>query len=441
MKSSSRRCGAWATMWNKPFENLRRRMTCVYAAIFGVLILAIVAAAYTLIWWEILANEKTNLIAQIYHEGEEWIESEEPPCSQAAMSSGKMFAYFVAPDGRTVILNQLGDGDVGKALLNHQGDWPQNMEGTRLIRMRGTNGERYRYLAGVAPVVDNGKQIGTLYMFKNMEFYYYAAFKTLFLLLCLAVVLYLAACYVGYWLAGRNILPISRMYEKQKQFTADASHEMRTPLAVMKLAVSGLKEDEDSKLSPFAKESVEMLSSEADRLSRLTENLMTLARSDEDNLPQFTTQVDMTQLCQKVGSQLELLCVQKNMQLKKDIQENLQLQGDELALSRLLIILLDNAMKYSPGNTTITLRAASVKEHLVIEVRDEGIGVSDADKKKIFDRFFRVDKARSRSQGGLGLGLSLAWAIVRQHGGSIKVLDNKPKGTIMYVQLPKHRSR
>ena len=197
-------------MWNKPFENLRMQMTCVYAAIFGVLILAIVAAAYTLIWWEILANEKTNLIAQIYHEGEEWIESEEPPCSQAAMSSGKMFAYFVAPDGKTVILNQLGDGDVGKALLSHQSDWPQNMEGTHLIRMRGANGERYRYLAGVAPVVDKGKQIGTLYMFKNMEFYYYAAFKTLFLLLCLAVVLYLAACYFGYWLARRNILPISQ---------------------------------------------------------------------------------------------------------------------------------------------------------------------------------------------------------------------------------------
>lgn len=423
-------------MWNKPFEKLRRRMTCVYAAIFGVLILAIVAAAYTLIWWEILANEKTNLIAQIYHEGEEWIESEEPPCSQAAMSSGKMFAYFVAPDGKTMILNQLGDGDVGKALLSHQSDWPQDMEGTHLIRMRGANGERYRYLAGVAPVVDKGKQIGTLYMFKNMEFYYYAAFKTLFLLLCLAVVLYLAACYFGYWLAGRNILPISQMYERQKQFTADASHEMRTPLAVMKLAVQGLREDEDSRLSEFAKESVEMLDSEADRLSRLTENLMTLARSDEDNPPAYTEQVDMTALCHKVAAQLALLAEQKQIVLKQEIQADLSVYGDELALSRLLIILIDNALKYSSAKTTVTLRGARVKAQMVIEVRDEGCGISDGDKQRIFDRFFRVDKARSRSQGGLGLGLSLAWAIVQQHGGSIKVLDNKPKGTIMYVQLP-----
>ena len=423
-------------MWNKPFENLRMQMTCVYAAIFGVLILAIVAAAYTLIWWEILANEKTNLIAQIYHEGEEWIESEEPPCSQAAMSSGKMFAYFVAPDGKTVILNQLGDGDVGKALLSHQSDWPQNMEGTHLIRMRGANGERYRYLAGVAPVVDKGKQIGTLYMFKNMEFYYYAAFKTLFLLLCLAVVLYLAACYFGYWLARRNILPISQMYERQKQFTADASHEMRTPLAVMKLAVQGLREDEDSRLSKFAKESVEMLDSEADRLSRLTENLMTLARSDEDNLPAYTEQVDMTALCHKVAAQLALLAEQKQIVLKQEIQADLSVYGDELALSRLLIILIDNALKYSSAKTTVTLRGARVKAQMVIEVRDEGCGISDEDKQRIFDRFFRVDKARSRSQGGLGLGLSLAWAIVHQHGGSIEAFDNQPQGTVMYVQLP-----
>lgn len=208
------------------------------------------------------------------------------------------------------------------------------------------------------------------------------------------------------------------------------------PLAVMKLAVQGLQEDEDSRLSNFAKESIDMLQSESERLSRLTENLMTLARSDEDFLPVYTAQVDITALCKKVASQMSLLVAKKTLQLKQEIQDNLVMQGDEMALSRLLIILLDNAMKYSPEQTQITLRAAKVKTHLVLEVRDEGCGISDEDKQKIFDRFFRVDKARSRSQGGLGLGLSLALAIVRQHGGSIKVLDNKPRGTVMYVKLP-----
>lgn len=423
-------------MWNKPFEKLRRQMTCVYAAIFGVLILLIVAAAYTFIWWEILAHEKDNLIAQIYHEGEEWVETREAPCSEAAIRSGKMFAYFVDADGATVVLNQLGNGEAGQALLRHKGDWPKRLDSSRLLRMNGTSGERYRYLAAVAPMLDGDKRVGTLYMFKNMEFYYEAAYKTLFWLLCMALVLYMAACYFGYWLAGRNIRPISQMYARQKQFTADASHEMRTPLAVMKLAVQGLREDEDSRLGEFAKESVEMLDSEADRLSRLTENLMTLARSDEDNLPAYTEQVDVTTLCHKVAAQLALLAEQKQIVLKQELQADLSVQGDELALSRLLIILLDNALKYSAPKTTVTLRGARVKEHLVIEVRDEGCGISDEDKTRVFDRFYRVDKARSRSQGGLGLGLSLAWAIVHQHGGSIEAFDNQPQGTVMYVQLP-----
>lgn len=412
-------------------------MTSIYAVIFGFLILLVVAAAYTLIWWEIVDHEKQSLVNQIYHEAEEWVESGEAPCSESSIRNEAMFAYFVGTDGKTVILNQLGQGEPGKALLSHQSDWPQKMNDSRLLRMHGKGSVRYRYLAAVAPVMQGEQQLGILYMFKNMNFYYQAAYKTLFLLLCLALVLFLLACYGGYLLAGRNIRPVQAMYEKQKQFTADASHEMRTPLAVMKLAVQGIKEDDDSSLSPFAQESVGMLAGEADRLSRLTENLMTLARSDEDALPVYTTQVDMSALCRRVGAQMALLAGEKGISLQQDVQDDLLVQGDEMALSRLLIILLDNAIKYSPANSKILLRAAAIKERLVLEVRDEGCGISDADKQKVFDRFFRVDKARSRSQGGLGLGLSLARAIVGQHQGSIKVLDNEPVGTIMYVSLPR----
>lgn len=144
-------------MWNKPFEKLRRRMTCLYATIFGILILSIVAAAYTFIWWEILAHEKETLVAQIYHEGEEWVESEEPPCSEAAVRSGKMLAYFVDAEGTRVILNQLGTGEAGHELMSHKDDWPKELNTARLLRMHGANGERYRYLAAVAPVIDADK--------------------------------------------------------------------------------------------------------------------------------------------------------------------------------------------------------------------------------------------------------------------------------------------
>lgn len=211
---------------------------------------------------------------------------------------------------------------------------------------------------------------------------------------------------------------------------------MRTPLAVMALATQGLKEDEESRYSDFAKESIEMLQNETQRMSRLTENLMALARGDEGNAPAPMQMVNITELCARVGQQLKLLAQEKGIALRTHVDDSLELLGDETALNRLLIILLDNAIKYSPAATNIDFIVTKSKNNVLFVVQDEGCGISDEDKEKVFDRFYRVDKARSRSQGGLGLGLSLAWEIVHQHRGEIKILDNKPCGTIMQVLLP-----
>lgn len=427
-------------MSNEMFEALRRRMTFIYAAIFGFLILVIVGAAYFLIWQAILTNEREALIAKIYHEAEEWVNSGEPPCSETTVADGSMLAYFVTADGQTVILNQLGDGAQGRALWRQREYWPQDLEGTRLIRMKsmvdGQHLVRYRYLAGVAPVRKGNETVGLLYMFKNIEFYYNIAYTTLFLLLCLGLLLFIAACSFGYWLAGRNIRPISEMYERQRQFTADASHEMRTPLAVMRLAADGLKEDTDSSYSDFAKESLTMLEHEVTYLKKLTEDLMELARSDNGTLPPPTQQVELSKVCLQVLEQLALLAARKQIVLNSAIAEGLQVRGDEQSLQRLLVLLVDNAVKYSPAESVVSVSLLKHGDRLRLEVRDEGCGISAADKEKVFDRFYRVDKARSRSEGGLGLGLALALAIVKQHRGTIKILDNELHGTIFRVELP-----
>lgn len=429
-------------MWSKVFEHLRQRMTCIYAAIFGVLILLIVFAAYTFIWWNVLQHEKDELVAKIYHEAEEWVDSGEEPCSAVSVREGSMLAYFVSPDGKTIVLDQLGQGKIREGLFKHRGDWPKKLDTARMLnnRVYDEKGNAHRYLAALAPVLRGDKLEGHLYMFKDMEFYYQAAFTTLFKLLCVAVLLFALACYFGYWLAGRNIQPISEMYGRQMQFTADASHEMRTPLAVMALAAQGLKEDEESRYSDFAKESIEMLQNETQRMSRLTENLMALARGDEGNAPVPMQMVNISELCARVGQQLKLLAQEKGIALRTHVDDSLELLGDETALNRLLIILLDNAIKYSPAATNIDFIVTKSKNNVLFVVQDEGCGISDEDKEKVFDRFYRVDKARSRSQGGLGLGLSLAHAIVRQHQGEIRILDNKPCGTIMQVLLPLNKA-
>lgn len=427
-------------MWAELFEKLRRRMTCIYAAIFGVLILVVVFFAYTFIWWNVRAHEKDELVAKIYHEAEEWLASGEAPCSEVALREGSMLAYFVAADGETVILDQLGEEKIRQRLLRMRGDWPREMDSARILdhRVFDSGGRAHRYLAGVAPVrrSADGELVGQLYMFKDIQFYYLAALDTLFMLLCLAALLFAGAAYAGYLLAGRNIRPISEMYARQMQFTADASHEMRTPLAVLGLAAESLAGDGESSYSAFAKETLAILQSEIRRLRRLTENLMELARSDNRAELQIFEEADMTALCERTGQRMAILARTKNIELAFRAEAGMKLFGDEDALERLLVIVLDNAIKYSPAGTKIVFTAARAGGGLLLSVQDEGCGISDEDKEKVFQRFYRVDKARSREQGGLGLGLALAEAIVRRHHGTIKVRDNQPRGTIMEIALP-----
>ena len=424
-------------MSNKIFANLRKRMTLQYSLIFGVIILLIVVATYALTWWSLLAIEKQELHDKVVHEGEEWVESRELPVNEKELTSGDYLAYFVAMDGKTVILNQMGNGDAGKALMHKRNEWP-SITGkiTRMLRVRGEKNEHFRYLAAVCVVKDKGENAGYLYMFENMEIYYQAAFRTLRTLGLLFVGLFGIAIVGSYWLAGRNLKPISDAYDKQKQFTADASHEMRTPLAVMKLGVQGIEADEESKLSSFTTDTLTMLEQEVDRLSRLTENLMTLARSDNDKLNTQFTNVLLSDLCIQVANQLQMVASEKDIAIQRYVDTGININADENSLHRLLVILLDNAIKYSPESTDVLVQLMALKHVVQIKIADNGIGIKGEDKKKIFDRFYRVDKARSRSMGGLGLGLSLAKAIVEQHHGKIWVEDNKPHGSVFVVELP-----
>lgn len=424
-------------MSNKLFSTLRKRMTLQYSLIFGIIILVIVFATYALTWWSLLAIEKQELQDKAIHEAEEWLNSKENPVNEKELSTGDMLAYFVDSTGKKVIIDQLTQHEAGKALFHKRSEWPTvNGKTTKMFRTHTKDGKHYRYLIAVCEVKDKQELIGYLYMFENMDVYYLAGTRTLHTLAILFISLFSLACLGSYFLAGRNLAPISIAYDKQKQFTADASHEMRTPLAVMKLAVQGIANDEDSKHSSFTLETLSMLEQEVDRLSRLTENLMTLARSDNHALtPQFT-QIDFSELASQVHSQLQIIAAQKNIHIKEQLATDVIITGEKPSLNRLLIILLDNAIKYSPEGTEISFTLTKQKHQVQISVADQGVGISAQDKERIFERFYRVDKARSRSMGGLGLGLSLAKAIVELHQGKIVIDDNKPKGTIFTVQLP-----
>jgi heavy metal sensor kinase len=227
---------------------------------------------------------------------------------------------------------------------------------------------------------------------------------------------------------------LDAVFKKQQRFTADASHELRTPVAVLRGEAEVALERE--RTVKEYKESLALIAEEAERLSRIVEDLFILARQPIGS-PSLVKEPlslnDVVVECTRAG---QVLATHKGLSLRARILEEVQLSGDDELLKRMLLNLLDNAVKYTPegGEISITLEK---RDHTAeIKVTDTGIGIPAEDRLRIFDRFYRVDKARSRAVGGAGLGLSIARWIVEAHGGTLSVDSAVGEGACFSVRLP-----
>lgn len=231
---------------------------------------------------------------------------------------------------------------------------------------------------------------------------------------------------------------LERSFSKIRQFSSDASHELRTPLTVMK----GQSELGLSKLRRPA-EYQEVLSSnleEINYMSRILDDLFILARADEGQLPMESESVNLVSVIEDVCKNVEVLAEEKNIDIKLAYMEPAEVIGDGHRLKQMVWTLLHNAVKYTPENGQIKVTLQDMDDYAYITVQDNGIGIPEADLPWIFDRFYRVDKARSRSEGGSGLGLSICKHIVEMHNGEIEVESEVGKGTRFKIRLPKQKS-
>jgi signal transduction histidine kinase len=183
-------------------------------------------------------------------------------------------------------------------------------------------------------------------------------------------------------------------------------------------------------------ESLRHILNEAERTSSLVERLLSLARADAGRESLEIHPLDLTQTVRQIAADWQGVMAAHRLKFTESLADrNVWIDGDKSALSRLLNILLDNAVKYTPSGGSIDL-ILEANEKAVITVRDKGIGISDEDRPRIFERFYRADKARSRELGGAGLGLAIAQWIVEQHRGSIMVVSSLGKGSEFVVELP-----
>ncbi len=295
--------------------------------------------------------------------------------------------------------------------------------------------EKYNY-RGINLRINSNEKIRFIQLFINIDsekmlVSHYAEILTSAVIL--GIVLSIIASFI---LSKETLMPIAESLEKQTEFVQNASHELRTPLTIIQAKQELLLQDPEAKIIDKSEEIILTLN-ETKRLTKLTKDLMLLARADENNIELNKEKADLDVLIENlVKPYMEMAELQeKKITLNLQYQEEAQI--DVSKIYQVMVILLDNAIKYTESGDTIEIETSSKDGKCVIEVKDTGIGISDEAIKHIFDRFYREDKARNRSTGGSGLGLAIADAIVKAHGGTIKAMHNKPKGTIFVIKISK----
>ena len=243
----------------------------------------------------------------------------------------------------------------------------------------------------------------------------------------------------GFWLTHKAIQPIEASFLQLKQFTADASHELRSPLTAIKASVDIMR-NHPERVHPKDVKKLEAIASAALQMNEMLGDLLFLARADADSdlsvNERKLTPVLLNQILQNCFVLLEPLANEKQIVFQSKFRDELSVLGDIAQLSRLFSNLLENALQYTPREGRVSLDLYRQNRFAVISVRDTGIGIAPDQISKVFDRFWRANKARSHREGGTGLGLAISAAIVKRHGGKISVTSELNIGTCFLVRIP-----
>lgn len=238
---------------------------------------------------------------------------------------------------------------------------------------------------------------------------------------------------LGYVLAGRTLSPIQKMLEEQKRFVGDASHELRTPLTALKSMLEVALRDKNMDIKEARKLMVESIE-ETDKLKNLSDSLLELARENKQKI--VFEKVKVAEVLKEAIKKIDNKARAKKIKIVSKVNGS-TVWGNKDKLSEVLVILLDNAVKYSPEKSQIKINAKMGKSQVIIKVADQGQGITEKDLPHIFERFYRADSARAhQSEGGYGLGLAIAKKIVEEHSGRISVNSKENKGSEFKIILP-----
>lgn len=291
----------------------------------------------------------------------------------------------------------------------------------------------YRYLK----VPQNNKQGSTLVFLNTLSENEILA-RLLATLIIIGLVGLTLVFFGSLFLAEKALVPIKAAWQKQREFIADASHELRTPLAVIQTNLELVMGNNEETIESQAKW-LENIKAENTRMAKLVNDLLLIARTDSKQEPLEMQQFYIDKSVKEALKPLEPMASVRHINIESSIERDVLFYGDEARIKQLVVILIDNAIKYTSSGGKVTLKLAEINKNIELTVSDTGEGIDKEHLGKIFERFYRIDKARSRQSGGTGLGLSIAEWIVKEHNGAIDVTSSPGKGSTFAVALPRNK--
>lgn len=334
------------------------------------------------------------------------------------------------PTDRQILINRAWEAAIQDNISPDIPPVSQNKIQSRIYQINGDNNDRYFAEVFLTSLKEGGyRSVTMLQYFEGQA--KEAALQRLFIVL-LELFGIAALYFVSRWVVGKSLKPVEESRRRQTQFIASASHELKSPLSVIKANSSALL-IEPEKAEHYTKG----IDRECMRLSALIDDMLLLASADSKSWRIKKEPIDMDLLLIEICESFYPLCREKGKELKLLLPDELlpQVEGDAMRLKQILGALIDNAITYSEGGEQIVLRSYPRKKYLVLEVEDHGIGIGRDKKEEIFERFYRGDESR-KDKNHFGLGLSIVKELTHLHGGSISVKDTPGGGATFTVCLP-----
>lgn len=441
------------------FLHTQARLAAQYSFLIMIFLILFIAIVYFLVDFLISFDQERNLdrtanlqaraIQEFLKDGS-MSKQELSILVDILQSENQFFYYVVAPNGQLLFGDEVIEPLRPAILAQTQGWLPQSNE----VRIKSINAHvarggfgrsqqepRKMYLMMTGRPIYNGDQlVCILYSGRNVSFIYEVNERLLSILMVIGILFLGIAIFLSYFMSKRAIIPIRRSFQRQREFVADASHELRTPLSILNSSLDVLKMEEEEQLSDFSRKVLSNMKIEVKRMTNMVSDLLTLARSDSGVPDLKMESLDLIPIVKQAVDSTQALAQSKEIHLNCETPAQLNFHGDQERLKQLVYILLDNAIKFTPKGGEVNLSISTNKEakhpsnKLVIQ--DTGVGIPAEDLQRIFERFYRVDKNRSRQLGGTGLGLAIAKWIVEAHRGSIHASSTMGEGSTFTVTLP-----